>query len=127
MRSLRSLRLKQKSTEVFRITCNEGSSLAKLADVAVVTDTGAEVVTGSMRMKAGTAHKLVLNMLSTCSMVRLGNVYENMMVNLRPTNDKLRERMVGIVAEIHKTDRDTARAMLERSGWDIRNTMRSKS
>ena len=102
------------------LTCNDGSPLANLADIAIVTDTGAEVVTGSTRMKAGTAHKLVLNMLSTCSMVHLGNVYENMMVNLRPTNGKLRERMVGIVAEIRKVARDEARAFLERAGWNIR-------
>ena len=105
------------------LTCNEGSPLAKLADIAIVTDTGAEVVTGSTRMKAGTAHKLVLNMLSTCSMVHLGNVYENMMVNLKPSNDKLRERMVGIVAEIHKVGRDEARGLLERAGWSIRGTL----
>ena len=105
------------------LTCNEGSPLAKLADIAIVTDTGAEVVTGSTRMKAGTAHKLVLNMLSTCSMVHLGNVYENMMVNLKPSNDKLRERMVGIVADIHKVGRDDARALLERSGWSIKGTL----
>lgn len=104
------------------LTCNEGSSLATLADIAIVTDTGAEVVTGSTRMKAGTAHKLVLNMLSTCSMVHLGNVYENMMVNLKPSNEKLRERMVGIVAEIHGIDHDTARSLLERAGWVIRAT-----
>lgn len=102
------------------LTCNDGSPLAQLVDIAVVTDTGAEVVTGSTRMKAGTAHKLVLNMLSTCSMVHLGNVYENMMVNLKPTNAKLRERMVGIVAEIHKVGRDEARALLEKAGWNIR-------
>ena len=101
------------------LTCNEGSPLAELADIAIVTDTGAEVVTGSTRMKAGTAHKLVLNMLSTCSMVHLGNVYENMMVNLRPTNDKLRARMIGIVSEIRKVDRDEARALLDRFGWSI--------
>ena len=97
-------------------------ALAELADIAIVTDTGAEVVTGSTRMKAGTAHKLVLNMLSTCSMVHLGNVYENMMVNLKPSNDKLRERMVGIVADIHKVGRDEARSLLERAGWNIRGT-----
>ena len=105
------------------LTCNDGSPLAKLADIAVVTDTGAEVVTGSTRMKTGTAHKLVLNMLSTCSMVHLGNVYENMMVNLSPTNDKLRERMIGIVSEIHGVGRDEARSLLERADWKIRNTI----
>ena len=105
------------------LTCNDGSPLAKLADIVIVTDTGAEVVTGSTRMKAGTAHKLVLNMLSTCSMVHLGNVYENMMVNLSPTNDKLRERMIGIVSEIHGVGRDEARSLLERADWKIRNTI----
>ena len=108
------------------LTCNEGSPLAELADIAVITDTGAEVVTGSTRMKAGTAHKLVLNMISTCSMVHLGNVYENMMVNLRPTNAKLRERMVGIVSEIRKVGRDEARSLLEQSGWSIRCAMKEQ-
>jgi len=105
------------------LTCNEGSPLAKLADIAIVTDTGAEIVTGSTRMKAGTAHKLVLNMLSTCSMVHLGNVYENMMVNLKPTNDKLRERMVGIVAEIKKVGRDESFKLLEDNDWSIRKLL----
>lgn len=102
------------------LTCNASSALDKLADISIVTDTGAEVVTGSTRMKAGTAHKLVINMLSTCAMVHLGNVYENMMVNLKPTNAKLRERMVGIVAEIRKTDLDEARKLLDLAGWNIR-------
>ena len=78
------------------------------------------MVTGSTRMKAGTAHKMVINMLSTCAMVHLGNVYENLMVNLKPTNAKLRERMIGIVAEIRKTDRDEARRLLDGAGWNIR-------
>ena len=106
------------------LTCNEGSPLAELADIAIVTDTGAEVVTGSTRMKAGTAHKMVINMLSTCAMVHLGNVYENMMVNLKPTNAKLKERMVGIVAEIRKTGRDEARRLLDGAGWSIREAVR---
>ena len=109
------------------LTCNEGTRLAELVDIVIVTDTGAEVVTGSTRMKAGTAHKLILNMLSTCSMVHLGNVYENMMVNLSPTNDKLRERMVGIVCEIHGVDRDEARRLLEQVGWNIRRTQKKRT
>ena len=105
------------------LTCNEDSPLARLAGIAIVTDTGAEVVTGSTRMKAGTAHKLVLNMLSTCAMVHLGNVYENMMVNLKPSNAKLRERMVGIVADIRNVGRDEARSLLEKAGWSIKGTL----
>ena len=108
------------------LTCNEGSPLAKLADIAIVTDTGAEVVTGSTRMKAGTAHKLVLNMLSTCSMVHLGNVYENMMVNLKPSNDKLRERMVRIVSDVREVELTEARRLLEENGWSIREILSKK-
>ena len=107
------------------ITCNAGSPLDRLAGISVVTDTGAEVVTGSTRMKAGTAHKMVLNMISTCAMVHLGNVYENMMVNLKPTNAKLRGRMVGIVAEIRKIGRDEAEKLLDSAGWDIRRAIQS--
>ena len=105
------------------LTCNEGSPLAALADIAIVTDTGAEVVTGSTRMKAGTAHKLILNMLSTCSMVHLGNVYENLMVNLKPSNDKLRERMVRIVCAACGVEAAEARRLLEGSGWNIRKIL----
>lgn len=105
------------------LTCNAASPLADRADLAIVTDTGAEVVTGSTRMKAGTAHKLVLNMLSTCAMVKRGNVYENLMINLQPTNAKLKERMVRITADIHKVDFDVAREMLEKSAWNIRRTL----
>ena len=65
------------------------------------------------------------NMLSTCAMVHLGNVYENLMVNLRPTNAKLRGRMVGIVTEIRHVDRETARALLEENGWNIRAVLAS--
>ena len=108
---------------VVGLTCNADSALARAADYPIVTDTGAEVVTGSTRMKAGTAHKLVLNMLSTCAMVKLGNVYENLMVNLRPTNAKLKERMVRIAGDIHHVDEARARELLEAAGWDIRATL----
>lgn len=72
------------------LTCNADSRLAAETDIAICTDTGPEVITGSTRMKAGTAHKLVLNMLSTCGMVQTGKVRENLMINLKPTNQKLR-------------------------------------
>ena len=105
------------------ITSNGDSPLAREAQVAIVTDTGAEVVTGSTRMKAGTAQKLVLNMLSTAVMIRLGHVYENMMINLRPTNVKLRRRMIGIVQEICGVDEVAAERRLEETGWSIRRAV----
>ena len=105
------------------ITSNAGSNISCAADIAIDVDTGAEVVTGSTRMKAGTAQKLVLNMISTCSMIKTGKVYENMMINLKPTNQKLRARMINIVCEIKGCDRDTAECLLEEHDWNIRNVV----
>jgi len=94
------------------VTCNSGTSLEGAADLAIVVETGAEVVTGSTRMKAGTAEKMVLNMLSTGAMVRLGYVYGNLMVNLHQKNSKLAERAVTIVQRALGVDRDQARRLL---------------
>jgi N-acetylmuramic acid 6-phosphate etherase len=102
------------------LSSTEGSELLRRADIAILTDTGAEVVTGSTRMKAGTAHKLVLNMLSTGVMVKCGYVFENMMITLKPSNKKLAIRMCGIVHEMTGIPAEDARAYLERAGWDIR-------
>ena len=101
------------------LTCNADSRLAAETDIAICTDTGPEVVTGSTRMKAGTAHKLVLNMLSTCGMVQTGKVRENLMINLKPTNQKLRRRMIGIVTALTGMEAEAAEALLEQHGWSI--------
>ena len=105
------------------ITSNEGSLLTQCADIPIVADTGPEVITGSTRMKAGTAQKMILNMLSTIAMIKLGCVYENMMVNLKPTNDKLTRRVIGIVEEITGLAETDAREFLEAHGWNIRRAM----
>ena len=81
------------------ITCNRGTPLAKAAELAIVVNTGPEVLAGSTRMKAGTAEKMVLNILSTGAMVRLGYVYGNLMVNLHRKNSKLAERSLSIVQQ----------------------------
>ena len=106
--------------ETIGITSNENTLITKCAKNSIITDTGAEVITGSTRMKAGTAQKLILNMLSTVAMIKLGNVYENLMINLRPTNDKLTLRMVRIVTEITGVSEEEARKLLEKSNWNIR-------
>ena len=106
--------------ETIGITSNEDTLITKCAKILILADTGAEVITGSTRMKAGTAQKIILNMLSTVAMIKLGHVYENMMINLRPTNDKLRQRMVRIVTEIIGVNEEEARDLLERSNWNIR-------
>ena len=105
------------------LTCNDKAQICEFADVSIVTDTGAEVLTGSTRLKAGTAHKMVLNMITTCAMTRIGNVYENLMINLRPTNDKLRDRTIRIVQEILGCQREEAIERLEENGWSIRQAV----
>lgn len=91
------------------LTCNYDAKIAAVADVAIVTDTGAEVVTGSTRLKAGTAHKLVLNTITTAAMVMTGHVVENHMVNMKPTNVKLKERAARIIGDIAGIDIEKAR------------------
>ena len=105
------------------ITSNADTLLDKAADISIVADTGAEFITGSTRLKAGTAQKLILNMISTCAMVKCGYVYENLMINLRPTNQKLRGRMVRIVAAVLDVDEETATARLDASDWNIRRAV----
>ncbi|MFG2910481.1 N-acetylmuramic acid 6-phosphate etherase [Kitasatospora sp. NPDC048286] len=86
------------------LACNRGSALAAAAELGVEVEVGPEVLAGSTRLKAGTAQKLVLNLLSTAVMVRLGRTYGNLMVDLRATNDKLRDRARRIVAEATGAD-----------------------
>ncbi len=105
------------------LTCNKDTKIEAVSDFTIITETGAEVITGSTRLKAGTAHKMVLNILTTCSMVRMGYVYENMMINLRPSNKKLTERMVRIVTEICGCDGEKARTLLEENDWSIRKVV----
>lgn len=105
------------------LTANAGTPIEREADLAIHPDTGAEVVTGSTRMKAGSAHKMILNMISTAVMVRLGNVAENLMINLRPTNVKLRLRMIGIVCDLAGCDAKAAEAALTACDFDIRTAV----
>lgn len=95
------------------LSCVPGSLLERMSELAITPATGAEPVTGSTRMKAGTATKLVLNMLSTGAMVRLGYVFGNLMVNVQPTNDKLRDRAARIIATITGVNCEEACALLK--------------
>ncbi|NMO53281.1 N-acetylmuramic acid 6-phosphate etherase [Actinoplanes sp. TBRC 11911] len=102
------------------ISANPASPLAPLADVHVAPDTGPEVITGSTRMKAGTAQKLVLNAFSTATMVRLGRTYSNLMTDMQASNDKLRSRQLRILAEATGADVTTSRAALAEAGGDAK-------
>ena len=92
----------------------------RAVDIPIVAITGPEVVTGSTRLKAGTATKLILNMITTGAMIRLGKTFGNLMVDLRATNDKLTDRSQRIVAEVSKVSRDEARALLARAGGRVK-------
>ena len=98
------------------LSCVPGSPVASSADLAITPATGPEPVTGSTRMKAGTATKLVLNMLSTGSMVRLGYVFGNLMVNVQPTNEKLRDRAARIIASVTGLAYNQAATLLRSAG-----------
>ena len=102
------------------ITCNADSALARAADVAIALAVGPEVIAGSSRMKAGTATKLVLNMLSTTSMVKLGRTRDDLMVDLRPTNEKLRQRAIGMVQREAGVSAEEAERRLKAWGWHVR-------
>jgi N-acetylmuramic acid 6-phosphate etherase len=101
------------------VVCNPKSPLGKAAQVAIVADVGAEVVAGSTRMKAGTAQKMILNMLTTGAMTRLGYVYGNLMVNVSPKNRKLSERGIGILEKAAGLDRRAARKFLATAGGRV--------
>ena len=98
------------------LTCNPGSAMSQVAAIALTPVVGPEVVTGSSRMKAGTAQKLVLNMLTTGSMIRSGKVYGNLMVDVEATNQKLVQRQVNIVMQATDCDDATASAALTACG-----------
>jgi N-acetylmuramic acid 6-phosphate etherase len=90
----------------------------------IAIHTGPEVITGSTRLKAGTATKLVLNMLTTISMIRLGKVVSNLMVEVKPTNEKLRARACRIVATLRHCSEDDARRRLVRTRWNVKRAIR---
>ena len=107
------------------VTCNPKRSIRVKVDVAIDLPTGPELVTGSTRLKAGTATKLVLNMLSTIAMVRLGRVRDNLMVNVQATNDKLRARAVRLVCALTERGETEAQAALEKTAWRVTEAVKS--
>jgi N-acetylmuramic acid 6-phosphate etherase len=110
---------RRRGARTIAVTCNRNSPLARAAHVAIVTEVGPEVVAGSSRMKAGTAQKMVLNMLSTGAMTRLGYIYGNLMVNVHLKNEKLLERGITILRLAAGIDRATARRALKSAGNSV--------
>ena len=101
------------------VTCNEKSPMNQLATIGIAPIVGPEVITGSTRMKAGTAQKMVLNMLSTGIMIKIGNIYENLMINVQPTNEKLIERAINIVKEAAEVDMIQAKEYLNEAQLEV--------
>jgi N-acetylmuramic acid 6-phosphate (MurNAc-6-P) etherase len=104
------------------LSCNPFLRIEKAhrPDVVIAPNLGPEILTGSTRLKSGTATKMVLNMISTIAMVRLGKVIGNLMVDLNPSNVKLRDRAIRIVRELTGCSSESAKAALEKNGWVVK-------
>lgn len=105
------------------LSCNRSSKIREYVDIAIEVVTGPEVLTGSTRMKAGTAQKLVLNMISTATMIKLGKVYENLMVDMLATNSKLRIRAQEIVRAATSVPGDEAEALLKLADYNLKTAI----
>jgi N-acetylmuramic acid 6-phosphate etherase len=111
---------KSKGAKTAAIVCSENSPMSKIADITVHLAVGAEIITGSTRMKAGTAQKMVLNMISTATMIRLGMTYSNWMINVSMTNEKLRERGKHMLQEILGVKPIDAEKLVHASGSNLK-------
>ncbi|MFP7233014.1 N-acetylmuramic acid 6-phosphate etherase [Bacillus subtilis] len=105
------------------LTCNENSAISKDADHSIEVVVGPEAITGSTRMKAATAHKMILNMISTAVMVKIGKVYENLMVDVNVSNKKLKERAISIIQSLTNASYDTARNTLEQANHHVKTAI----
>ena len=110
---------REKGALTVAVVCRPGTPLLSEAEIPILVDVGPEVLRESSRMRAGTAQKLVLNMLSTAVMAKRGLVYRDEMVAMKPTNEKLRKRAIRIVRDIAGTSEETAEGLLRKSNWDL--------
>jgi N-acetylmuramic acid 6-phosphate etherase len=110
---------RKRGASTIAVVCNRGSELARLAHLAIEAEVGPEILTGSTRLKAGTAQKMICNMLSTGAMARLGLVYGNLMVNLRPKNKKLQERGIAIIEQVAHVDHESAIRALQAADMSV--------
>lgn len=114
---------KEKNIKTIALTCNPNAKMSEFADVVICIETGAEAITGSTRMKAGTAQKMVLNMLTTGAMVKIGKTYKNLMVDVKPTNVKLKDRAERIVCAITECKQDKAQKVLEANDYNLKEAV----
>ena len=114
------MRARRARAGIIGVTCDARSDLKDLADVTIALNVGAEVIAGSTRLKAGTATKVVLNMLTTAAMVRAGKTYGNLMVDVKSNSEKLRDRARRIIGAVTGVAYEDADALLDRAGWDVK-------
>lgn len=112
-----------KKCKTIAVTSNPKAKMGEFADCFICVETGAEVISGSTRMKAGTAQKMVLNMLSTGAMIKIGKTYHNLMIDVKPTNEKLRHRATSIVSQITGMKEQYAKKVLEDFDYKIKHTV----
>ena len=106
------------------LTCNPARNRSSHFDLEIDLPTGPELLTGSTRLKAGTATKVALNIISTCSMIRLGKIQENWMIGLNPSNSKLRDRAIRIVARLRQISFENAQKLLEEANWSVKEALK---
>lgn len=111
------------NAKTIAITCNSKAKIAEDAGLVICVEVGPEVIAGSSRLKAGTAQKMVLNMLSTGSMIKIGKTYENYMIDLKAVNEKLKDRAIRIVAQIAEVSHSDALSTLLKCDWEIKTAI----
>ena len=105
------------------VTCNSEGKITEEAGLVICTEVGAEVIAGSSRLKAGTAQKMILNMLSTGSMIKIGKTYENFMIDLKATNEKLKDRAIRITSQLANVSISNAFETLQKCNWEIKTAV----
>ncbi len=113
----------EKGASSIAITCNPNGKITHDADIVICAEVGPEVIAGSSRLKAGTAQKMILNMLTTASMIKIGKTYENLMIDLKASNEKLKDRAIRIVANIAEVSYSKALESLLDTDWEIKTSI----
>ncbi|MDU0413935.1 N-acetylmuramic acid 6-phosphate etherase [Bacillus paralicheniformis] len=114
---------RESGAKTVSLTCNENSAISQVSDHSIEVVVGPEVIAGSTRMKAATAHKMILNMISTAAMIKMGKVYENLMVDVKVSNDKLKERAIRIIQTVTGVPKEAAALALEKSHNQVKTAI----
>ncbi|MGL3988921.1 N-acetylmuramic acid 6-phosphate etherase [Bacillus [licheniformis] CMCC 63516] len=114
---------RESGAKTVSLTCNENSAISQVSDHSIEVVVGPEVIAGSTRMKAATAHKMILNMISTAAMIKMGKVYENLMVDVKVSNDKLKERAIRIIQTVTGVPKEAAAIALEKSHNQVKTAI----